>query len=107
MIFGRCSLLVGWLAGRFAGVGGRSVVDLCSVEICFAWQAIPASRGSPASPGAQRPAIHLMWAYIGTLSVPMSTQATRPTAPHAQPPHLHHNSDHTAPCGCAPGAARP
>src|SRR6266498_4416639 len=94
MIVGRCSLLVGgwrvvclgrWLFGwgplfgwRFALLGKQSPLRgeaRLRRARCAAW---------PAAPGLchERRDTHLMWVDIGTLGVPISTQATRPTAPH-------------------------
>ncbi len=89
MIVGRCSLLVGWLAGRFAWVGGGSVGDLCSVEICFARQAKHASWGSPlraapaprarrAAPGPSDVGVHR---DTGRPYVRPSNMANRTTCP--------------------------
>ena len=78
----------------------------------------PASR-----PGAQRPTREgrfqdmagsetvapCMDARIGTLSVPIRTHTTPPPHHPHHPPHPHRQrlSPQGAPCGCAPGAARP
>ncbi len=47
-----------WLAGRLPGSVVVRLETFVRVEICFAWQAKPASWGSPASPGPLRGRCH-------------------------------------------------
>jgi len=120
MIVGRCSLLVGgwrvvclgrWLFGwrplfgwRFA-LRGRQSPLRGEARLRRARYAGLARSARPLS----RRDTHLMCVYIGTLSVPIPTHATRPTAPYAPPttPAPQFPSPHPACAGagrCAPCA---